>query len=626
MFNCAKLLFLTLCCLVAQFGFNAASAADATNTLSINKVEPPFWWSGMANRQLQLMVYGENLEGVSVESSSNHVKVLNVAAAENSRYSFVDLQVSEQFKARMVNLIFSTANGQQVTYAYEFKQRAGGSRQREGFSSKDVIYLVTPDRFANGDTSNDNIEGLTEKIDRANPDGRHGGDLAGLTDHLAYLSELGVTKVWLNPLQQNNEPKYSYHGYSISDLYQVDARYGGNQALLDFSKQASEFGIGLIMDTIPNHIGINHWWMNDLPSANWINNEGRFTQTSHSHEAVQDPYSAESDRVSFNDGWFVPTMPDLNQRNPYLANYLIQNNIWWIEYAGLAGLRVDTLPYADKNFTAEFSKRILAEYPKLNIVGEEWTTNPAVVSYWQAGKLNQDGFDAGVPSLMDFPMQEALVLALTESEKDRQGLRRLHTILANDFQYPNANNLVAIGDNHDMSRLHTQLNDNAALTKMALTFLMTTRGIPQLFYGTEILMSNTGTDAHGVIRSDFPGGWAGDHVDARTGKGLSNEATEMQSYVKALLNWRKGASAIHSGKLAHYLPKDGVYTYFRYTDDEVIMVLMNNNDSLTELDLSRFSERTKGNKIMTNVFTKAATTLSEVYSVPAKSAQVFELR
>ncbi len=612
--------------LILQLGVSRASAANADSGLTIDKVEPPFWWSEMANQKLQLMVYGGDLDDISVESSSAQVKVLKVTTAENSRYIFVDLLMSEQLKASVVDLTFSSADGRQVTYAYEFKQRVDGSRQRDGFSSKDVIYLVTPDRFANGDVSNDNIEGLTEKVDRTNPDGRHGGDLAGLIDHLVYLADLGITKIWLNPLQQNNEPKYSYHGYSISDLYQIDARYGGNQALLNFSKRAKELGIGLIMDTIPNHIGINHWWMNDLPSADWINNEGQFSQTSHSHEAIQDPYSSLNDRWEFNDGWFVPTMPDLNQRNPFLANYLIQNNIWWIEYAGLAGLRVDTLPYADKHFTAEFSKRILAEYPNLNIVGEEWTTNPAVVSYWQAGKLNQDGFDAGVPSLMDFPMQEALVLALTEPEKDRQGLRRLHTVLANDFQYPNANNLVAIGDNHDMSRLHTQLNDDAALTKMALTFLMTTRGIPQLFYGTEILMSNTGSDAHGVIRSDFPGGWAGDKINARTGDGLSDEALAMQSFVKALLNWRKQSSAIHSGRLTHYLPKDGVYTFFRFTDDEVVMVLMNNNDSPTDLNLSRFSERTNGKKTMTNVFTKAATPLPEVYRVPAKSAQVFELK
>ncbi|MFT6099494.1 MAG: glycosidase [Arenicella sp.] len=612
---------------------SVVSVQSADANLSVDRVEPPFWWSNMAQSDLQLMVYGQGLSDVQVESSTQMVTVRKVTAAENPNYVFVDLEISSQFKADLIELTFIGQSGQSQVYPYLIKPRVAGSRQRVGFSSKDVIYLVTPDRFANGDLSNDNVDGLTELSDRSKPGGRHGGDLAGLSDNLEYLAELGITKVWLNPLQQNNEPQYSYHGYSISDLYQIDARYGGNQALIEFSQQAQDLGIGLIMDTIPNHIGVNHWWMNDLPSSDWINNDGKFSQTSHSHEAIQDPYSSEQDRVEFSDGWFVPTMPDLNQRNPYLANYLIQNNIWWIEFAGLVGLRVDTLPYADKNFTTEFNARILFEYPNLNIVGEEWTTNPAVVSYWQSGKLNQDGYDGGVPSLMDFPLQEALVLALTEPEnkQGRNGLRRLHTLFANDFQYPDANNLVVIGDNHDMSRLHTQLNDDAALTKMALTFLMTTRGIPQLLYGTEILMSNTGTEDHGIIRSDFPGGWSGDKSNAKTGEGLSVDALEMQAYLRALLNWRKATPAIHHGKLMHYLPKNGVYTFFRYLDDvggagdSVVMVVMNNNQSAVSLDLSRFVERIKGKQTMLNVITKESSSISKPLSLPAKSAQVFEL-
>lgn len=602
-------------------------------SLSVDRVEPPFWWSNMTQANLQLMVHGQGLAGAQVESSTPLVTVTKVTVAENPHYVFVDLEISNQFKAGVIELTFISQSGQSTVHPYQIKSRAAGSRLRAGFSSKDVIYLVTPDRFANGDASNDNVAGLTELSDRSNPGGRHGGDLAGLSDNLEYLAELGITKIWLNPLQQNNEPQYSYHGYSISDLYQIDARYGGNHALLEFSQQAQELGIGLIMDTIPNHIGINHWWMDDLPSSDWINNNGKFSQTSHSHEAIQDPYSSEQDRIEFNDGWFVPTMPDLNQRNPYLANYLIQNNIWWIEFAGLVGLRVDTLPYADKKFTTKFNARILSEYPNLNIVGEEWTTNPAVVSYWQRGKLNQDGYDGGVPSLMDFPLQEAIVLALTESTsgQDRNGLRRLHTLLANDFQYPDANNLVVIGDNHDMSRLHTQLNDDPILSKMALTFLMTIRGIPQLFYGTEILMSNTGSEDHGIIRSDFPGGWPGDKSNAKTGEGLSVDALEMQSYLRVLLNWRKVTPAVHDGKLMHYLPKDGIYTFFRYIDDvggidgSVVMVVMNNNQSDMSLDLSRFSERIKDRQTIHNVITKDSASVSKPLTLPAKSTQVFEI-
>ncbi len=579
----------------------------------------------MHSTELQLMIYLPGEKVVSVESAAESVMVRKVSSAPNTHYSFVDLKLEKALTPGVVNLGVVTESGKQFNYDYEFKQRVKGSRDRKGFSSEDVIYLVTPDRYANGDASNDNVEGLSEKLDRSNPDGRHGGDLVGLENHVDYLAGLGITKIWLNPLQQNNEPAYSYHGYSISDLYEIDARYGGNEALLSFSNKAHENGIGLIMDTIPNHVGINHWWLKDLPSKDWVNNEAKFIQTSHNHEAIQDPYAPEADKFAFNDGWFVPTMPDLNQRNPYLANYLIQNNIWWIEFAGLAGLRVDTLPYADKHFTTEFNKRILAEYPQLNIVGEEWSINPAIVAYWQEGKLNQDGYNGAVPSLMDFPLQDALIQALTEPEQDRDGLRKLHAMLSNDFQYASASNLVVIGDNHDMSRLHTQLADDPELTRMALAFLMTTRGIPQLFYGTEILMSNTGTDAHGVIRSDFPGGWAGDKADAKTGKGLSKQARLTQGYVRKLLNWRKKSPAIHHGDLVHYLPSNGIYVYFRIHEQQSVMVVMNKNTSEVSLDLGYYSEHLKDKSGAINVMSGHENRLDKGLRVAAKSTQLFEL-
>lgn len=616
--------FLLLSLLLIANTVNAANQ-KSTSEPAIDKIEPPFWWANMAELELQLMVYDTEFVVSEVSTSSDLVLVKSVQLAENKHYAFVDLVVMPEFKPSTIKLLFKSVDGNSIAMDYEFKSRQANSAQRQGFSSKDVIYLVTPDRFANGDSANDSVESLSEKLNRENPDGRHGGDLAGLQQHLTYLSDLGITKVWLNPLQQNNEPEYSYHGYSISDLYKVDARYGGNQALLDFSVAARNKGIALIMDTIPNHIGVNHWWMTDLPSKDWVNNQGEFTQTSHNHEAIQDPYASESDQLEFNDGWFVPTMPDLNQRNPQLATYLIQNNIWWIEYANLAGLRVDTLPYADKHFTTEFNRRILNEYPQLNIVGEEWATNPAVVSYWQAGKKNVDGFDGGVPSLMDFPLQEAIVQALLEPEQDRQGIRRLHALLANDFQYPSPDNLVVIGDNHDMSRLYTQLNEDIGLTKMALTFLMTTRGIPQLFYGTEVLMSNKGTDAHGVIRSDFPGGWPNDEVDAKTGRGLSPQALDMQAFVKRLLNWRKTSAEVHSGELIHYLPKNGIYTYFRQGKDKDVMVVMNKNKQTTELGLNRFSQAIKSRKSMLNVMTAKRSSLPSKLEIAPESAMILEL-
>ncbi len=607
-----------ICALVMSY--HGVASAD------IKRVEPPFWWAGMYSDTLQLMVYGDEIGKAKVGSSSSAVRVVEARSAENSNYLFVTLKLSKEHKPGAVVLTFSLPDGSEFVHDYMFHQRKEGSRERLGFSSKDVIYLATPDRFVNGDVSNDNVASLHEKVDRQNPDGRHGGDLSGLENSLTYLSDLGISMVWLNPLQENDQEEYSYHGYSISDLYNIDARFGGNEALLSFTSKAKDAGIGLIMDTIPNHIGLNHWWMSDLPSRDWVNNEGVFFQTSHRHEMIQDPYAPASDKRAFNDGWFVPTMPDLNQRNADVANYFIQNNIWWVEYADLSGLRVDTLPYAEKEFTREFNLRLLEEFPNLNIVGEEWTTNPAIVSYWQAGKKNQDGFDAGSPSLMDFPLQEALIKSVTEEEGSGKGLIRLHTMLANDFQYANPNNLVVIADNHDMSRLFTLVDEDIARYKMALTFLMTTRGVPQLFYGTEILMKNPGTDAHGVIRSDFPGGWPGDKKNAFTGEGLSQDQFDAQRFVKRLLNWRKSATAVHSGKLVHYLPEDGVYVYFRYDTKQKVMVMMNNNKESATLSTDRFAEVTEGVSSMTNVMTGAKHTFGGSIDVPAKTAMVLELK
>ncbi|RBP49742.1 glycoside hydrolase family 13 protein [Arenicella xantha] len=600
-----------------------------TSAASVERIEPPFWWAGMVSNKLQLMVSGPNVGKMRVSTAAPFVKISRQSEAQSPNYLFVDLELLNGHTAGRVAFEFTATDGSVSTHEYEFKQRRKDSANRTGFSAKDVIYLVTPDRFANGDLANDSVASLREAADRGNPDGRHGGDLIGLADNLEYLNQLGITQIWLNPLQENDQERYSYHGYSVSDLYNIDARLGGNAALLAVTAKAKSLGIGLIMDTIPNHIGLNHWWMNDLPSSDWVNNDGEFFQTSHRHEMVQDPYAPASDKREFSDGWFVPTMPDLNQRNPYLANYLIQNNIWWVEYADLTGLRVDTLPYADKHFTQEFSNRLLSEYPDFNIVGEEWSTNISLVSYWQRGKRNQDGFDANIPSLMDFPLQDALIKALTEPATEPNsattGLLRIHGVLANDFQYPKADDLVVIGDNHDMSRLYTWLHEDIRLYKMALSFLMTTRGVPQLFYGTEILMKNPGTEEHGIIRSDFPGGWPDDQRNAFTGEGMAESELQAQAFVRKLLNWRKQSAAVHSGALVHYLPRDGVYTYFRQTADESVMVVMNNSEQVKELETQRFSESTRGYSSMRDVFIGSQQRIASTIKVPAKSARIFEL-
>ena len=397
---------------------------------------------------------------------------------------------------------------EKLSHRFTLLAREKGSADRQGFTNDDVMYLITPDRFANGNPHNDTIKGLKEKADRSNPEGRHGGDLQGVADHLDYIADMGFTALWLNPVQENDMARTSYHGYAVTDFYKVDPRLGSNEEFKDLSKAAKEKGIKMIMDMIMNHCGSEHWWMKDLPSTDWINYGGKFVGTNHIHSTVQDPYASQADKKLFTEGWFVKQMPDMNQRNPLLAQYLIQNTIWWIEFAGLDGIRMDTYPYPDKDFMTHWSCSVMDEYPKFSIVGEEGSLNPAIVAYWQAGNNNRDGYTSCLGSLMDFPMQDALVKGLNGSEKEwNHGLIKMYEMLANDFIYPDPYNLVIFADNHDQSRFFTQINEDFDLFKMGIAYILTMRGIPQIFYGTEILMKNPDGKVDAVIRSDFPGGW-----------------------------------------------------------------------------------------------------------------------
>jgi glycosidase len=556
----------------------------------IKHLEPAFWWVGMQETGLQLMLHGDNIAELEPSLAYPGVTLLATEKVENPNYLFINLQLAADLKPGEFSLILSKAGKLVANYPYKILARQKGSAQRQGFSAEDVIYLITPDRFANGDASNDQLDSLQEGPNRSFKGGRHGGDIQGVIDHLPYLADMGFTQLWLQPVLQNDQANYSYHGYSITDFYQVDKRFGSNELYKTLREKAGEKGLGLIMDMVLNHIGSEHWWMQDLPSKDWINNGGEFTPTSHRREALHDPHGTAQDLQQFASGWFVPTMPDLNQRNPLLAKYLIQNAIWWVEYAGLSGIRVDTYSYSDKDFLAHWSLHLMQEYPQLNIVGEEWTTNPAMVAYWQSGTKRHDDYVSSLPSVMDFPLQNALVSSLKEGETWATGLRKLYETIASDFLYGDPGNLVVFPDNHDMSRIYTQLDEDDALYKIALSYFLTTRGIPQIFYGTEILMANPGTDDHGIIRTDFPGGWPGDVQNAFTGKGLSDKQLNAQNHLKQLLNWRKSSDAIKFGKLTHYAPEKGTYVYFRHWQDNVVMVAINKNSQTTELELARFSQ------------------------------------
>src|SRR6056297_1720638 len=394
----------------------------ASGQIQLERVEPVSWWAEMKSTHLQLMVYGENISETNVSLEYPGVELISVSKVQNPSYLFIDLKLSENAKPGSFDLLFQKENETIETYKYELKAREKGSAERTGFNSSDVIYLITPDRFVNGNPDNDAVESMKELPDRTDRDGRHGGDIRGIINSLDYLQDLGFTAVWLNPVLENNMTQVSYHGYSTTDFYKVDPRYGSNEEYRELNDELDKRGMKLIMDMIFNHCGSEHWWMDDLPMNDWINHYPEYKITSHRRTVNQDPHASEADYEAMVDGWFVPTMPDLNQENPFMATYLIQNSIWWIEFVGLEGIRQDTWPYPDKHMMTEWTKRVLEEYPDFNIVGEEWSLNPAIVSYWQKGQNNFDGYECHLPSLMDFPLQSAVSRGLTNEEGWGSGL------------------------------------------------------------------------------------------------------------------------------------------------------------------------------------------------------------
>jgi neopullulanase len=596
-----------------------------SSTIDLKRVEPMFWWAGMKSPDLQLMVYGENIATAEVSLEYPGVTLYSVSKVQNPNYLFIDLKLEQSVQPGSFDIKFKKDGKTVESYSYELKTREKDSAERTGFNTSDVIYLITPDRFVNGNPDNDWVEGMKEKPNRNDRDGRHGGDIRGIINSLDYLQDLGFTAVWLNPVLENNMTQVSYHGYSTTDFYRVDPRYGSNEEYLELNEELDKRGMKLIMDMIFNHCGSEHWWMDDLPMDDWINHYPDYKITSHRRTVNQDPHASEADRNAMADGWFVPTMPDLNQKNPFMATYLIQNSIWWIEYAGLEGIRQDTWPYPDKNMMAVWTEKVLEEYPHFNIVGEEWSLNPAIVSYWQKGKNNIDGYECYLPSLMDFPLQDAVSRGLREDEDWGSGLVTMYEMLANDFLYADPWNLVIFPDNHDMSRMYEQLDENENLLKMALAWFLTMRGIPQFYYGTEVLMTHPG-DHHGDIRAEFPGGWADHKVNALTGEGLTDVQKEMQQYLATIQKWRKNKPVIHHGKLMHFVPENGIYTYFRYNEDEAVMVVLNKNREERLLSTERFGEIMKGYSSGKEIITSAnISNLSEI-KVPAEAAMIIELK
>lgn len=591
----------------------------------INRLEPSFWWTGMKNPEVQLLVYGTSISDTRPALSYPGVTITNTQFTSNPNYMFVTLRIDQSAQPGKFNISFMKDKKVATTFEYQLLERRQGSAMRQSFNNSDVIYLIMPDRFSNGNVKNDSVPGVFEKTNRNNPGGRHGGDLQGIINQLDYLNDLGVTAIWNTPVQEDNMETYSYHTYAITDYYKIDPRYGTNADYRRLADELHKRKMKLIMDVVPNHCGLNHWWMKDLPSADWVHQFPQFTRSNYRISAVTDPYVSQIDKKINAEGWFDTSMPDLNQDNPLLLTYLAQNIIWWIEFADLDGLRVDTYPYNDVDKAAKWLSTILSEYPNLNVVGECWQHSAAEIAYWQTGAKNKDGFDSKLPSVMDFALTDALHAAFNEKDGWNQGLDKLYFSIGMDYVYPNPQNLMIFADNHDMTRFSNIIGSDIRKFKMAMAFLLTMRGYPQLYYGTEIMMNGDKGKGDGDLRKDFPGGWPGDSRNAFTSAGRTQTETEAFNFMKTLLNWRKQNPVIHSGNLVHFLPQNNCYVYFRYNDQKKVMVILNNHDSESrKLDTSRFKEIMKDHSSGYDVVTARNIDLNSIDIAP-KSAMVIEL-
>lgn len=566
-------------------------------------VEPRNWWVGMKNPEVQLMLHAKDIAQKTPKADSKGVEVVDVTKTDNPNYLFVTLQIGNNAKAGDAKIILEDADGNEQTLLYPLYARRKGSANRQGFCSDDAIYLVMPDRFANSDATNDSVDGLKEKADRNEPYGRHGGDIKGVIDHLDYIKDLGMTALWMTPVLTNDMPQSSYHGYAITNYYEIDPRFGSLDDFKTLSAELHKRGMKHIMDMVFNHCGTGHWWMDDLPCKEWLNKwydasgKETFVRSNYRLSIIRDPHAAKSDVDLALKGWFDNTMADMNLTCPLVKNYLIQNSIWWVETADLDGIRQDTYPYSDIKAMAEWCDRLKAEYPNFNIVGECWISEAAKLAPWQKGYGKDNGMeDSGLPTIMDFPLQEAICRAMNEGEGWSDGANRLYDSFANDVVYPNPMNIMIFGENHDTGRLLTQLKGDEDALRLATALLATARGIPQLYYGTEALMEGNGFDGHANIRRDFPGGWEGDTLNFFNA--MPEREKAMRDYTTRLFNFRKKSMALRRGSMTHYATQGNVYVFFRY--DAVtrasVMTILNLAKEDRELDLGRF-DQLEGNSI-----------------------------
>ena len=593
----------------------------------IQHVEPLSWWVGM-DTPLQLMIHGKDIASYDLTiAGGSGVSISKVHKAENPNYLFADVRIDNNAKPGTYNLVF-TKEGEKITYPYQLEARREGSAQRTSFTTADMVYLIMPDRFANGDPTNDSTPDTDEKADRNAFFGRHGGDLQGMIDHLDYIADLGATAIWPTPLLLDNAPDGSYHGYAAADYYHIDPRFGDNELYCQFVDKAHEKNLKVIMDIVTNHCGTEHWWMDDLPFADWIHQFDTYTGTNICFSTNMDPNASSKDLYIQESGWFVPSMVDMNLDNEYTLNYFIQWAIWWIEYANLDGFRVDTYPYNEKVPMSLWCKAVMNEYPQFNIVGECWTSSAPQLAYWQGGNANKDGFNSHLPAIMDFPLHDAMRAGLSESNPGwGQGMTRVYDCLSHDFLYHDLSNMMIFAGNHDTDRIGDVVGRNPNKAKLAITMMATLRGIPQVFAGDEMMfVSKDLSQGHGGLRVDFPGGWEGDKADYFTADGRAKNAlvADLHNYSRTLFQWRKSKEVIHSGKTTHFITRDNTYGYFRYNDDEVVFVYINNSGEPKNIPWSYYDEITAYLTAGRNVITGEVVTLSDDTVVAPEQALVVE--
>ncbi len=619
--------------------FDPASVADATSA-QVTRVEPLSWWIGM-KMPLQLLVQGEGISeyNVSVEGGAG-VSVEKVNKADSPNYLFVDVEIAANAQPGTYYIVF-TKEGESFKYPYEIAARREGSAERTSFTTADMIYLIMPDRFANGDPSNDSVEGMPDKAAREMPFGRHGGDIQGIIDHLDYISDLGATAIWCTPLIEDNLARTTYHGYACTDYYHIDARFGDNDLFRTYVQKAHEKDLKIIMDIVPNHAGSGHWWMEDVPFKDWYHVFDTYTGSNICFSTNMDPNASKQDLYIQESGWFDTTMVDMNLDNPFLLKYFQQWAIWWIEWADLDGFRVDTYPYNEKNPMSQWCAAVMNEYPNLNIVGECWTASIPQLAYWQGGNENKDGFDSHLKSIMDFPLHDALRLALTEDNPGwGQGMTRVYDILSHDFVYHDLSNMLIFPGNHDTARLGDVVGKNPNRVKIAMAMMATMRGYPQIFAGDELMfVSSNLRDAgdHGGLRVDFPGGWEGDEMDLFTAEGRAKaakntdglavpqgQAADLFDFTSRLFQWRKTKDVIHNGKTLHFMTRDNTYGFFRYDDDEVVFVYINNSLEPKNVPWTYYKEISEGLKCGVNVMTGEPFEVSDATVVQPQSVLIVE--